>query len=82
MTEYDVKQIIISVSGLSGTTSDLDNSSTLSDLGFNDAMCLDFAEQLEKYVNTQKPGASVKSDEISASMTVQQVVDLIKQEVS
>jgi hypothetical protein len=81
MTDNDVKQIIFTVSGLSGLASDLDDSSCLSDLGFTDTTCLDLAEQLNKYAEAQKAGASVKGDEISAAMTVQQIIDLIKQKV-
>ncbi len=82
MTDNDVKQIIFTVSGLSGLASDLDDSSCLSDLGFTDTTCLDLAEQLNKYAKAQKAGAYVKGDEISTAMTVQQIIDLIKQKVS
>jgi hypothetical protein len=82
MTDNDVKQIIITVSGLPGSASDLDDSSCLSDLGFTDTMCLDLAEQLDKYAKEQKPGTSVNADEISTGMTVQQIIDLIKQKIS
>jgi hypothetical protein len=82
MIDNDVKQIIINVSGLPGSTNDLDNTTCLSDLGISGPSCLDLAEQLNNYVNTQKPGASVESNELSSGMTVQKVIGLIKQKVS
>jgi len=82
MAENDVKQIIINVSGLPGSINDLDDTSCLSTLGFTGTMCLDLAEQLDAYVKAQQSEASVDGNELSPSMTVQQVIDLIKKKVS
>jgi hypothetical protein len=81
MTDNDVKQIILDVSGLGDPVDALDATASLSSLGFSDTMCSDLAEQLSTYINGQKPGASVNNDDISSDLTVQQVIDLVKQKI-
>lgn len=80
--ETEVRQIILKVSELPGTPSDLDPTSKLSDLGFNTAMCNDLAGRLDTYVKTINPRAGVNNAEILPSMTVQQVIDLVKHKIS
>lgn len=81
MTDNDVKQIILDVSGLGGSIADMDPSDSLSSLGFSDTMCSDLAEQLNTYVSGHNPGASVNNDDISSDLTVQQVITLVKQKI-
>jgi predicted acylesterase/phospholipase RssA len=81
-TENEVKQRILDVSLLPGTISQIDNTSALSDLGFNNSMCNDLAQRLDTYVKSVKPGTWVNNAEITASMTVQDVIDLVTQKLT
>ncbi|MDB5136389.1 MAG: hypothetical protein JWP37_2992 [Mucilaginibacter sp.] len=80
-TENDVKQRILDVSQLNGSIDDINNDSALSDLNFNDNMCNDLAQQLDQYVKSAKSGTGVSNSEITSDMTVQNVIDLIKQKL-
>jgi hypothetical protein len=76
-TAADVKQILLDVSGLEGTIDGLTDDTSLSGLGFNDAMCRVLAQRLNTYVGGISPGTSVDTHDISQDMAVADVVKLI-----
>jgi hypothetical protein len=76
--EKDVKSIILTVAELPNEPDKLNDGTTLFVLNYTDSMCDDLAEELDNYVKTQKPTASVASNEISTRMCAGEVVALIK----
>lgn len=78
ITETDVKSRILTVAGLPDEPDKLDDSTSLGSLAYDEAMCDDLAEELDKYVKAHKPDGGVASVEISAGITAGGVVSLVK----
>jgi hypothetical protein len=51
-------------------------SSTLSSLGYDDALCSSLAAQLDETVKALKPGTHINASEITPDLTVQNVIDI------
>jgi predicted acylesterase/phospholipase RssA len=76
--DNEVKQRVLDISLVPGTISELDESSKLSDLGFNSNMCNSLAGRLDAYVKSFKPGVWVNNDEINNDLTIRRVIDFVK----
>ncbi|MDB5111563.1 MAG: hypothetical protein JWR67_2677 [Mucilaginibacter sp.] len=76
--ETAVKSIILKVAGLPDKPEKLSDSAYLWELGYNDIMCDDLAEELDKYVIAEKPASGVNSSELSTTITVEVCVSIIK----
>ncbi|MDB5134880.1 MAG: hypothetical protein JWP37_1483 [Mucilaginibacter sp.] len=58
-----------------------DYNTTLSTLGFNDAMCTKLAGRLDSFVNEKHPTATVNNNEITADLTIRNVMDLVTKKI-
>lgn len=77
-TETDVKKIIADICGVPLPTS---NDTALCDLGFNDDMCSDLANELNTYVKKTNSSAQVNDDEITSDQSIQHVIDMVNQKI-
>jgi hypothetical protein len=59
-----------------------DKSTRLCDLAFNDDMCSDLADELDQYVKTQNPKAGVDDDEITATLSIQKIINLVNAKIA
>ncbi|MEO7216307.1 hypothetical protein [Mucilaginibacter sp.] len=80
--ENDVKQIILVISQLPGTIDDLNNDTTLPELGYTGNMCNQLAQRLDHYVKSKKTATGVSNAEIACDETVQDIIDLITKKLS
>jgi hypothetical protein len=81
MVETDIKATILKVALLPDVPEQLPGASTLADLGYNDLMCDDLAEELDRYVKAHKPRSVIYATDLSTGMTVSDCIALVKEKI-
>ncbi|MDB5147629.1 MAG: hypothetical protein JWQ57_1649 [Mucilaginibacter sp.] len=77
--ETRIKQIIIDVSQLDDQPADLDDDSSLGDLGYNDNMCRDLENRLNDFIkHEQHCNQLLNNGDISPDSTIGEVVKMVK----
>jgi len=81
--ERRIKKIIIDVAQLNDQPEDLDDESSLDDLGYNYNMCRDLENRLNDFIeNDQHCDQLLEDRDISADNTIGEVVEMVKDNLS
>lgn len=75
--EKEIKEIIIEVSGLNRQPEDLDDETTLDELGYITVMCNALASKLRKYIQSRHSSGNVENSDITPDITIEDVVKLV-----
>lgn len=81
--ETRIKQIIVDVAELPDQPSDLDDGSTLEDIGYNDNMCRDLEARLNNFIKDERHcNQLLNNGDISAGNAIGDIVKMVKDKLA
>lgn len=79
ITEVEIKKIILDIAELTDTPDNLDNYTSLADLGFDDNMSYELSVKLNNCSRNSGKGKVIKKEDITIDSTVQEIIILMNE---